>query len=114
MATLVLEKKPTEEEIRQLTEEFKDYIKLVVDIEKGIISAGCRLHTDCEKTLLKQGSKQKNLWGGGVDTVSKKVDCTALTNIRPSQNNNSMEILDPEIRDNFFQIVKKFFSGYGP
>ncbi|MBI4999621.1 hypothetical protein HZB97_02535 [Candidatus Gottesmanbacteria bacterium] len=97
-----------------MSQEFEDYIKLIVDIEKKIISAGGRLHTDCEKTLLEQESKQENLWGGGVDTISKKIDCTALTNIRPQQNNNSMEILDPEIRNNFFEIVQKFFPRYEP
>ena len=112
MVPLFLEDKPTEEQLKQLKEEFGDYIKLVVDIKKRIISAGGRLHADCEKILLENGSQQENLWGGGVDVISKKIDCTALTNIRPNQGNDSMEILDANIRGNFFGIVKRFFPGY--
>ncbi|MFZ5366465.1 MAG: DUF5674 family protein [Patescibacteria group bacterium] len=112
MTVLLLEEKPTEEQISQMSEEFKDYVKVVVDVEKRIISAGGRLHTDCESLLLKYGSRQENLWGGGVGLLAKKIDCTAITNIRPSQENDSMEILDPALRKRFFEIVKNYFIGY--
>lgn len=113
MAILLLEEKPTKEQIAKLREKFKEYIKVVADVEREIIAAGGRLHADCEKLLLENGSKQKDLWGGGVDLLSKKIDCTAITNIRPNQGNDSMEILDPTIRKKFFEIVKIYFERYG-
>lgn len=67
MAVLLLKEKPTEEQFSQISEEFEEYIKVVVDVEREIIAAGGKLHVDCEKLLLENGSKQENLWGGGLD-----------------------------------------------
>lgn len=113
MATLLLKEKPTEGQISQISEEFGDYIKVVVDVEKRIIAAGGKLHADGEELLLKRGSSQESLWGGGIDLVSKKIDCTAIINIRPNQGNDSMEILDSSIREKFFEIIKNCFERYG-
>lgn len=113
MAVLLFKEKPTKEQVLQASEEFGDYIKVVVDVKKRIIAAGGKLHTDCENLLLENGSRQEDLWGGGVDLISKKIDCTAITNIRPSQENDSMEILDPSLRKIFFEIIKNYFEGYG-
>lgn len=112
MAILLLKEKLTKEQISQISEEFSDYIKVVVDVGRKIIAAGGKLHADCERLLLENGSRQEDLWGGGVDQVSKKIDCTAITNIRPNQGNNSMEILNPSVRERFFEIVKNYFGGY--
>lgn len=96
----------------KISEEFGDYVKVVVDTEKEIIAAGGKLHADGEELLLGEGSRQENLWGGGIDLLSKKIDCTAIINIRPNQRNDSMEILNSTLRKRFFKIVKKYFSGY--
>ncbi len=37
---IVFEKKASEEEIKEITKMYEDYTKIVVDIEKGILSAG--------------------------------------------------------------------------
>lgn len=112
MIILLFNQKPTKEQLAKAAEEFADYIKVVVDTDKGIMAMGGKLHTDGEQLLLENGSKQENLWGGGLDLVSKKIDCTALSNIRPGQGNNSMEILDLETRKRFLKIIKKYFAGY--
>ena len=112
MAVVILRKKPTEGKLAQITEEFEDYVKFVVDLKRKIMAAGGKLHADGEDLLLKDSSHQENLWGGGIDLVSKKIDCTAIINIRPSQENNSMEILDPLKRKKFFKITKRFFEDY--
>lgn len=112
MIILLFNQKPTKEQLAKAAKEFEDYIKVVVDTNKEIIAMGGELHTDCEQVLLENGSKQENLWGGGIDLVSKKIDCTALSNIRPGQGNDSMEILDPRIRKKFVKIIKKYFKGY--
>jgi hypothetical protein len=112
MAVVILRKKPTKEQLAQMTEEFKDYVKMVIDLGRGIMAAGGQLHADGESLLLKDGSHQENLWGGGIDLVAKKIDCTAVINIRPTQENNSLEILDSLKRKSFFKITKRFFEGY--
>jgi len=103
---------PTATELSQLTQEYPSYIKLVADIKNNILYGGSRLHADIEKILIDQGSFQKDIWGGGVDLKTKKIECTAVANIRPSMGNSSMEILDPQIRQEFIKIVKQYFPDY--
>lgn len=109
MAILILNQTPNNEELKQITQEYTDYIKVVVDVEKGILAAGGLLHSDAEKMLLENGSLQKNLWGGGVDLVSGDFDGISLINIRPSQNNPSQDILGKEIREKFLKILAGVF-----
>ena len=100
----------TKEEIGQLAEEYKEYIKTVIDIENKTCSAGGKMHADCEKKLLEKDSTQKDLWGGGIDLAAKIIDFTSLINIRPRDENPSMEILKPELREKFEELMKYFFG----
>lgn len=100
----------TQEEIKQLRELFDVYIKTVIDIERGVCSAGCDRHFESEKLLLEKGSLQSNLWGGGVDLETKVVDCNAFINIRPNDNNTSNEIQEPKIREKFNDLMRFFFK----
>jgi len=100
----------TKEEILKLREQFDSYIKIVIDIEKRICSAGCDRHFESEKRLLDQGSKQENIWGGGVDLETKTIDCNSFINIRPIQGNMSNEIQDPKARKFFEEITTHFFQ----
>lgn len=99
----------TQEEIQRLREIFDTYIKTVIDVKKKICSAGCDRHFESEKALLDQGSEQDNLWGGGIDLETKTIDCNSMINIRPSQNNQSNEILDPNLRKKYEELTKFFF-----
>lgn len=87
----------TKEEIEKLRELFDPYIKTVIDAEKKICSAGMDRHFEGEDVLLKQGSKQSDIWGGGVDLSTKVIDFNSFINIRPNDNNNSNEIQNAEI-----------------
>ena len=49
---------------RLAEEEFEDMVKFVVDLERRVICAGGGLHSDEERLLLEDGSKQEHLWGG--------------------------------------------------
>ena len=104
---------PTKEEQKLLLEEFPNYIKLISDIEQQIIYGGSRLHYDCEQILLnKENSKQENIWSGGINTLTKKIEYEAVSNIKPLYNNPSTEILDPNIRNKFKILVKQYFPDY--
>lgn len=98
------------EEIGKLKEEFKTYIKTVIDIDLKICSAGANRHFENEKILLDQGSKQSNLWGGGVDLDTLIIDNNSMINIRPNDNNRSNEIQDPKKRLIFEDLMKYFFK----
>ncbi len=100
----------SKEEIQKLREQFDSYIKTVIDVEKRICSAGCNRHFESEKILLGQGSKQSNLWGGGIDLETEVVDFNSFINIRPTDNNTSNEIQDATIRKKFEELTKYFFK----
>ncbi len=100
----------TKAEIKKLKEFFDVYIKTVIDIEKKICSAGANRHFESEKILLDQGSKQSDLWGGGIDLETKVVDYNSFINIRPLDNNTSNEIQNAKIRKQFEEFTRFFFQ----
>ena len=104
---LILRKKTTKKELDNIAKHFKGYVKVVVDIEKEILSAGADRHFDEERALLDEGSNQKDLWGGGFDLETKEIDYNSVINLRPSQDNPSRDILSGELREKFEKIVKK-------
>ncbi len=107
---LILDKKATSEELKQVSEHFHGFVKVVVDIEKGILCAGADRHVDEEQELLERGSKQSNLWGGGVDIETGEIDYNSMINLRPNQDNPSRDILSNEFRNKFDLIVVKIFK----
>lgn len=104
-----IDKSLTKEEILKLQKDYGSYIKLTLDLENQWIIAGGELHADGEKILLEKGSKQDDIWGGGMNLENKQIDTTAVLNIRPRLNNDNLEILDSKRREKFIQIVKKYF-----
>lgn len=100
----------TKAEIGRLKEAFDVYIKTVIDIKKRVCSAGMDRHYEGEKILLDQGSKQSDIWGGGIDLATKTVDFNSFINIRPNDNNTSNEIQDPEIRRIYEELTKFFLK----
>ena len=113
MPILKINHPPTDEELTLLTKEYPQYIKLSVDIDQKIVYGGGKLHYDCEQQLvLKENSKNKHIWSGGINLITKKIEYTAVANIKPSANNASIEILDSKIRQKFKNIVKKYFPDY--
>jgi hypothetical protein len=100
----------TKDEIKNLSKEFNTYIKTVIDIEKKVCSAGANRHFENEALLLKEGSIQSQLWGGGIDLKTLAIDNNSMINIRPNDNNLSNEIQNPEIRKKFEDMMKYFFK----
>lgn len=100
----------TKEEIEKLKEQFEVYIKTVIDVENKICSSGMDRHFDGEQILLEQGSRQSDIWGGGIDLSTKTIDFNSFINIRPNDNNNSNEIQDNEIRKEYEKLTKYFFK----
>jgi len=100
----------TKSEIAGLKAQQGSYLKLTIDLEKEIGVAGCILHADGEAILLREGSQQRNIWGGGIDLESRTIDTTAILNLRPNLDNNSLDIIDGEKRQSFINIIKKLFE----
>ncbi len=86
-----------------------EMIKIVVDIKREIIAADAEMHADLEEILLHNGSQQQDLWGANIypDKEGESIlEYTSFINIRPAQNNRSMEIEAPEIRQKIFNIIQ--------
>jgi hypothetical protein len=93
---------------------FGDMVKIVVDVKRKLIALGGDLHADAESLLLQNGSQQKDLWGANFypwQAPEHRIEYTALINIRPQQNNVSIEILDPVIRQEIKKIVENLLLG---
>ncbi len=98
------------EQIDQLAEEFEVYIKTVIDLENKICSAGMNRHFEGEQLLLQQKSKQKNIWGGGIDLETKEIDFSSFINIRPRDENTKNDIQSEIIRKQYRELTEYFFA----
>ena len=101
----------TSEQMREMLEMLETYVKLAVDIERRILAGGGAMHADCEAALLEDGGKQEFIWGADWNPSAQQIIFESLINIRPRQNNPSMEILDPKIREQVTEITVKLLGG---
>ncbi len=107
----IIRDRATPEQIQDMLQMLQTYIKLAVDIERGILAGGGAMHADCEAVLLDDGSQQEFIWGADWNPSAQQVTFESLINIRPRQNNPSMEILDPIIRKQVAAITIKRLGG---
>jgi hypothetical protein len=107
----IIRSRATKAQIEDMLQTLEVYIKLAVDIQRGILSGGGVLHADCESVLLDYGSRQEDIWGADWNPQTQQVTYEALINIRPRQNNYAMEILDPSIRERVAQITQELLGG---
>lgn len=106
----ILKTKADNETLKKAAEDLEGYIKFVVDIEKGGMTIGGLRHVDGEQLLLKEGSRQENLWGGGFDLETGEIDFDSMINIRPNQGNTSREVLSERIRSKIKDIVNQLLK----
>ena len=105
---IVSENMTKHELIALMQETYKEMIKAVVDVGKGVLAVGGELHADAEAVLLDEGSQQEDLWGINLypeKSHESRVEYTSLINIRPRQGNTSMEIKDLSLRKKIREIV---------
>jgi hypothetical protein len=101
----------TREQLDEMLDALGVYVKLAVDVRRGILAGGGTLHADCEAILLEDGSQQQDIWGADWIPSTQEVTFEALINVRPRQDNPAMEILDPAIRDRVAEIVRSRLGG---
>lgn len=110
MSTVLVKDKISFSDLQKAKEDYGDYVKVTADVESGLMTIGGQWHADGEKLLINNGSKQSNIWGGGINLINNQVETFALINLKPQQNNNSQEILEPKVREKFIEIVKIKFN----
>jgi hypothetical protein len=94
-------------EIRLLASaRFDNFVKAVVDIERGIMAVGADLHSDEEAQLFDDGSRQQDLWGINLyPDADAWIEFDSMINLRPSQGNRSRGVDDPETRRRITEVV---------
>ncbi len=105
MAIVVVEEL-SKNDVLKAREEYSEYIKITADISRKIVAIGGEYHADAEEILTKNFKcKSENIWGGGYNIKLKKFEANAVLNIKP-QINDSLEIVDAKVRDDFFKLAK--------
>jgi hypothetical protein len=104
-----LESPATQEQIDEMLETWEIVIKVAVDVRRGVLAGGGKMHADCEAELLARGSKQDDIWGATWVPLLREVQYDPLIDIRPSQN-PAMEILDEQTRARVGRIVVKLLG----
>ncbi|PJE69659.1 MAG: hypothetical protein COU98_00790 [Candidatus Staskawiczbacteria bacterium CG10_big_fil_rev_8_21_14_0_10_38_10] len=92
---------------------FGNLVKVVVDIEKGVMAIDGELHADEQALLLENGSKQENLWGANIypdKTGEEFIEFDSVINIRPSQQNRSRGVDNLETRKVILEIINKLIE----
>lgn len=106
----VIRTRATPQQLVEMQEALETYVKLAVDIRRGVLAGGGIMHADCEALLLEDGSQQNDVWGADWGPGSRQVIFEALINIRPRQNNPSMEILAEDTRDAVSRVVRNLLG----
>lgn len=107
----IVRSRATAQQIAEMLEVLGSYIKLAVDVQRGILAGGGAMHADCESALLDDGSLQEDVWGADWNPAEQEVSYESLINIRPRQGNRSLEVSDPELRKRIADIVQELLGG---
>lgn len=93
---------------RMAAQQFGDFVKAVVDVERGVIAIGGELHADEEALLLQHGARQADLWGINLypdRPTSELIEFDSMINVRPSQGNRSRGVEDAAMQRRIREIV---------
>jgi len=107
----IIDNKVTLPELKTMSKKmFGNLVKAVVDIEKEIMALDAPMHADQEAELIKNGSKQEDLWGINLypeKSGSDFIEFDSIINLRPQVSNRTRGVDDPKIREKIIKIVSK-------
>ena len=107
--TIIITEKITKKELQDLAKkQFGDMIKGVIDINTKELALGGELHADQEAILIENGNKQNDLWGINIyinDAFPENIEFDSVINIRPSQNNRSRNVENPQLQHQIIKIL---------
>jgi hypothetical protein len=88
---------------------FGSFVKAVVDVERAVMALDGEMHADEEAMLLRDGSKQDDLWGINLrpDLIDAPgfIEFDSVINIRPRQGNRRRFVDDEDVRQRIKSIV---------
>ncbi len=106
-----LREKASLAQVREMLQEHKTMIKIVVDIRQRILSGGGEMHADCESVLLENGSEQDDLWGANWYPSEQRIEFESLINIRPRLGNRSIILQDENLRKQVEDVTRAILGG---
>jgi hypothetical protein len=89
---------------------FGDFVKAVVDVDRGIMAIGGEMHADEEQELLDDGSAQENLWGINLYPglpPEQWIEFDSMINVRPRLGNRSRDVENITIRQAIREVVTR-------
>ncbi|MDZ7721927.1 MAG: DUF5674 family protein [candidate division KSB1 bacterium] len=93
---------------------FDTMVKFVVDLDSHKVALGGEMYADAEALLLQDGSDQSSLWGGNLypwNDPEQRIEYTSFINIRPMDDNTSMEIQDDLIKKSVKTLTETCILG---
>lgn len=90
-----------------------EIVKGVVDLKKQLIALDAPLHADLEQDLLATGSNQQDLWGINLykdEEGEDFIEFDSMINLRPSQNNRSRGVEDPNLRQQIVELINQYIK----
>ena len=99
-------------ELEEMAEKmYGSLVKADVDVVQEIVIIDMGMHADGEAELLKNGSGQSDVWGINLHPedygTEDFIEFDSMINIRPRQGNPSKDVLDPGVREQITQIIRK-------
>jgi hypothetical protein len=105
----IISSKISQDELKEICQShFGTMVKFVIDIQKNRIALGGDMHADAESMLLEEGSRQSDLWGGNLypwNEPASRIELTSFINIRPMDDNLSMDIQSEIIKEKIRQQI---------
>ena len=102
------------DELRTIAEQqFGDFVKAVVDVQRGVMAIGAELHADEEALLIQQGARQADLWGINLypdRARDELIEFDSMINVRPSQGNRSRGVDDAAVQRMIRDIVGRLVA----
>lgn len=107
-----IREKASQNQVKEMLQEYDTMIKIVVDIRQRILSGGGEMHADCESLLLENGSEQDDLWGANWYPLEQRIAFESLINIRPRLGNRNILIQDETIRKQVEEITRHILGDH--
>ncbi|MEZ4729381.1 MAG: DUF5674 family protein [Caldilineaceae bacterium] len=101
----------TTQQVQEMLAQYKDMIKIVIDIRRRVLAGGGEMHADCEDILLDAGSEQDDLWGANWYPADQRIEFESLINIRPRLGNRSLIIQSETIRQQVESVTRQILGG---
>ncbi len=107
----ILREHATTQQMADMMVTLDTYVKVAVDIRRGVLAGGGEMHADCESVLFDDGSNQEDVWGADWNPSKQQVAFESLINIRPSQGNRSYKIEIPDVRKRVEEVTRNLLGG---